>query len=139
MLKGTTPLQISNLETLQHATTVIAYAVGGPDPQISRLGGPSRSRHLPSFEGSGTPCGQKAGAAQRSATSRVPKALPNADHLLSLVIRQFRGTGLKEEGSYCSSEDRRQALGWTIERNDSGDRETGLNADLRFPRKRSQS
>jgi hypothetical protein len=32
-------------------------------------------------------CGQSAGAAQRSATSRVPKALPNADHLLSLLRR----------------------------------------------------
>lgn len=93
----------SNSGTLQRQASPfernLNVAARGPNPQIPEPGGPSLSRHLlplwllplwlsplsavAIIRGEQRLCA--AGAAQRSATSRVPKALPNADHLLSLV------------------------------------------------------
>ncbi len=47
-------------------------------------------------------------ATQRSATSRVPKVLPNADHLLSLVpgfchARETNGSNFRESRSLSST------------------------------------
>ena len=67
--------------TLEHFSKLLLR--GDRTRRFQKPGGPSlESPPLPLPGGAAR---FEARAAQRSATSRVPKALPNADHLLSLV------------------------------------------------------